>query len=267
MSRFLIVNADDFGLCEEITRGIVKTYEQGIVRSTSVTVNGAYFNQGLSLLKDSNIDAGIHLTFVGGEKPVSGYIDGLVGENGLFLKSYREAAQRIISGKFDKKALQRELREQVSVLKDSGVNISHIDSHQHLHLLPPLITAIRDIANQFKIKWIRAPHSNLWGIDSMGINILGSLLKRQLTKHGFRFTDNFIGFEHRGRLNETALLAQLENLKNGITELMAHPGYDARARYDWGYSWEAELLSLTAESVKKRLKLRDITLTSFRDIK
>ena len=40
MEQFLIVNADDFGLCEEITKGIIKAYQEGIVTSTTVVVNG-----------------------------------------------------------------------------------------------------------------------------------------------------------------------------------------------------------------------------------
>ncbi|MBI5048504.1 MAG: ChbG/HpnK family deacetylase [Deltaproteobacteria bacterium] len=266
MTRYLIVNADDFGLCEEITNGILKSYKQGIVTSTSVAVNGDYFNKSINLLKDSGIDAGIHLTFVGGEKPVSGPIDGLIDNNGLFLKTYGEIIPRLITGRFDKKALKKELHAQVSILKDAGIGLSHIDSHQHLHLLPPLRTILIDIANQFKIKWIRVPQSNLVTIGSMGINILGFLLKKRLSAQQLCSTNNFMGFENRGRINEAVLLAKLQNLKQGITELMVHPGYDASKRYDWGYSWEEEINGLTSETVKELVKENGIVLTNFREI-
>lgn len=266
MTRFLIVNADDFGLCEEITHGIIKAYQGGIVTATSVAVNGGYFHASAGVLKDSGIDAGIHLTFVGGEKPVSGPVDGLVDDNGMFLKNYREIIPRLVSGKFNKNALKKELYEQISILKDAGVHISHIDSHQHLHLLPSVKTIILDIADQFKIKWIRAPRSKPRSLESLGMNTLALLLKRKLTTSGLRSTDHFAGFEQRGRINETSLLAILPNLKPGITELMVHPGYDASLRYDWGYSWEAELEGLASAAVKESLKRNGICLTNFMEM-
>lgn len=267
MKHFLIVNADDFGLCEEITKGIIKAYQEGIVTSTTVVVNGAYFDKSVCLLKDSGIDAGIHLTLVGGEKPVSGYIDGLVDERGFFLKSYGEVIKRIIAGKFDKKALKRELYEQISILRDTKVKITHIDSHQHLHILPSIRNIMIDAAKEFKIKWIRAPRSGFFDINCIGINIFGSLLRRELRKKQIGFTDNFIGFEERGRLNQERLLALLQNLKSGTTEMMVHPGYNATHRYDWKYSWEEELNALTSDITKYKLKESGIILTNFSEMK
>ena len=267
MKQFLIVNADDFGLCEEITKGIIKAYQEGIVTSTTVVVNGVYFDKSVHLLKDSGIDAGIHLTLVGGEKPVSGYIDGLVDERGFFLKGYGEVIKRIIAGRFDKKALKRELYEQVSILRDTKVKITHIDSHQHLHILPSIRNIMIDAAKEFKIKWIRAPRSGFSDINCIGINIFGSLLRRELRKKQIGFTDNFIGFEERGRLNQERLLALLQNLKSGTTELMVHPGYDASHGYDWKYSWEEELNALTSDVTRYKLEESGIILTNFSEMK
>lgn len=267
MKRFLIVNADDFGLCGEITNGIIKAHKQGIVTSTTVVVNGSHFEQSVPFLKDSGIDAGIHLTFVGGEKPISGYIDGLVDERGLFLKSYKDVIKRIISGRFDKEALKRELHEQISMLKGAGINVSHIDSHQHLHLLPSVRDIVIDAADEFKIRWIRAPRSGFSDINFAGINMLSLLLRRELKKHGLGFTDNFAGFEERGRLSQDRLLAILKSLKGGTTELMAHPGYDASLKYDWKYSWEQELNALTSDIVQYQIRESKIILTNFSEMK
>lgn len=266
MKKRLIVNADDFGLCEEISTGIIKAYREGIVTSTSVVVNGSYFKQGIALLKDSGIDAGIHFTFIGREKPVSGAVDGLVDEQGLFLKGYNEAISKIIAGRFDKDALRRELFEQISILREAGVAISHIDSHQHLHLLPNVSNMIIDLANQFKIKWIRVPRSSIFGIKGIGMNSLSELLKLKMRRYNLCYTDRFIGFEKRGHINEHSLLTLLPDLKYGTTELMVHPGYNASKRYDWEYDWEDELKALTSEAIKAFIKENEIVLTSFKEI-
>src|SRR5258707_15381680 len=39
--KYLIVNADDFGLSEGVNKGIIETHERGIVTSASLMVHGA----------------------------------------------------------------------------------------------------------------------------------------------------------------------------------------------------------------------------------
>ncbi|MCL4557569.1 MAG: ChbG/HpnK family deacetylase [Deltaproteobacteria bacterium] len=266
MTIVVIVNADDFGLCREITAGIVRAHEEGIVTSTSVAVNGAYFKDGLPLLKGCGIDAGIHLTLTGGEAPVSGTIEGLVDGSGLFLRSYREVAPRIVLGRFDRDALRRELSEQIGMLRDSGVPVSHMDSHQHLHLLPGIRDIAIELAHRFKIRWIRVPSARGAGARGLVMNVLGRGLKVRLREHGLAFTDWFGGFEHRGHMAGARLSSLVKGLGNGITELMVHPGYDASAVYNWGYAWEDELEALTSEDMKAMIKEMGIRLTSFKEI-
>jgi len=266
MSKSLIVNADDFGLCKEISAGILKSYSEGIVTSTSVVVNGRYFNEAIPLIKDSGIDTGIHLTFTGGEKAVSGGVDGLVDDKGMFLKSYKKVIPRIIFKRFNCNALKKELSQQISMLMDAGIKINHIDSHQHLHLLPNVRNLVIDLAEKFKIKWIRIPHSTGIGIKDISINILGNALKSKLKKQGLRFTDRFGGFEYGGCMNENSLSLLLPKLKDGVTELMVHPGYDASKYYDWGYKWEDELKALTSEDIKTMVGRMGIVLTNFKEI-
>ena len=267
MTKSLIVNADDFGLCKEITTGIIQAYRHGIVTATSVVVNGAYFKESIKLLKDSGMDAGIHLTFTGGERPVSGSVPGLVDDNGLFLKSYRQVIPRILLGRFDAAALEKELSEQMSMLKDNGIGISHIDSHQHLHLLPRIGNMVMGLARKFHIPWIRVPRARLTGAKGIGINILANRFKKGLIEKSFIFTDAFVGFDQGGHMDEAALSSLLKTLAGGVTELMVHPGYDASAYYDWGYAWEGELKTLTSDTIKGLIKSMGITLTNFEEIK
>ncbi len=266
MTRSLIVNADDFGLCREISKGIIKAYSEGIVTATSVVVNGRYFKEGIPLLKDSGIDAGVHLTFTGGERPVSGVVPGLVDGSGLFLKSYREVIPRIVLGRFDRNALEKELSEQIVILRDNHISVSHIDSHQHLHLLPGVRNMVIRLARKFEIKWIRVPRSKGTGMKGLGIDVLGRALKSKLRVQGIGFTGRFIGLENGGHMDEARLSTLLKNIdSNGITELMVHPGYDASADYDWGYAWEDELKTLTSGTIKELIEKTGIKLTNFKE--
>ena len=262
--KFLIVNADDFGLCAEITTGIIKTHTEGVVTAVSIVANGRYFKEGAALLKNTGLDPGVHLTLVGEEKPVSGPINGLVDDKGYFLANYRKAAVRIMSGRFDEKALKKELFDQVGRIRDCGINPTHLNSHQHLHLLPAVRKITCEIAKKFNIRWIRLPSANITGVQEMGINLLSRALKSDAKKQKLRFTDSFLGFRERGNMNEERLLLLLQRLKPGLTELMVHPGYDASGKYGWDYHWEDEFQALTSEKIKNIIKEQGITLTTFK---
>ena len=266
MNRFLIVNADDFGLCAEITTGIIKAHTEGIVTAVSIVANGKYFKEGIALLKNTGLDAGVHLTLVGAEKPISGPINGLVDEKGYFLTSYREVTARIVSGRFDRTALKKELFGQVGLIRDYGINPTLLDSHQHLHLLPSVRNIAYEIANKFNIKWIRLPSSKLTGLQGIGVNLLSRALKSSAKQQKLRFTDYFLGFRERGEMNEKRLSLILQHLKPGLAEMMVHPGYDVSGQYDWDYRWEDEIKALTSEKVKKIIKEQGITLTNFREM-
>jgi predicted glycoside hydrolase/deacetylase ChbG (UPF0249 family) len=268
MTKLLIVNADDFGLCKEISEGIIKAFSDGIVKSTSVVANGRYFKEAIPFLRDSGIDVGIHLTLTGSEKPVSNGINGLVDKHGFFLKSYKYVVPRILLGHFDQEGLEQELSSQINLLLENKINITHIDSHQHLHLLPPIRDTVIKLAMKFKIKWIRVPQTKGFNLKMFVMNKLGTSLKIKLNEHGINSTDRFSGFEHGGHMNEPTLLKILGHLKdNCVTELMVHPGYDASSYYDWGYAWEDELTALTSYAIKEFIKTNKIILTSFREIK
>ncbi len=266
MGKFLIVNADDFGLSEAISKGILHASEQGIVTSTSVVVNGKYFREGINLLKNTRLDVGIHLSLVGGEKPITGTIDGLVDENGFFFKGYKDVIPRIIANRYDRKALRDELFEQVRLLKDAGREVTHIDSHQHLHILPGLGELVMEIARNFNIRWVRLPRPGYWSVYGLGMNVLSKILCHTLKNNSLRYTDYFEGFECSGSMNEKTLTGILRNLKPGVTELLVHPGYDSSGDYDWAYCWEEELNALCSGNIKSLVKDEEIILNGFSEI-
>ena len=55
------------------------------------------------------------------------------------------------------KEVKNELSAQIEKILDCGIKISHIDSHQHLHVLPKIFDLTLELANHYKIKFIRFP--------------------------------------------------------------------------------------------------------------
>jgi predicted glycoside hydrolase/deacetylase ChbG (UPF0249 family) len=60
MTKFLIVNADDFGYSYGINKGIIEAHEKGIVTSTSVMVNAIAADEAKDLAKYPDLSVGLH---------------------------------------------------------------------------------------------------------------------------------------------------------------------------------------------------------------
>ena len=58
----------------------------------------------------------------------------------------------------------RELAAQVRKIVSAGIRPSHLDTHKHTHLLPPVLDAVARLAHEFGIPWVRRPFD--FGIDA-----------------------------------------------------------------------------------------------------
>lgn len=62
--KYLIVNADDFGLSEGINAGIARAHEHGVVTSASLMVDRPAAEQAASLIADlTGLSVGLHVEF------------------------------------------------------------------------------------------------------------------------------------------------------------------------------------------------------------
>jgi len=141
----IIINADDYGLSRSITDNILDSFDNGILNSVSIIVNGHAFDHAISEYKKrSGIRLSIHLNFVEG-KPISSpeNVHLLVNKEGFFCHSFVSLwLIYIFSLKRTKKLLRSQLQvestAQIRAVKNKfGDDFElNIDSHQHLHMLP-----------------------------------------------------------------------------------------------------------------------------------
>ena len=67
MKKYLIVNADDFGLNKAINDGIIDSFRNGCVTSTSLMTTENGFEDAIEKIKGNpSLDIGIHLNIVSG---------------------------------------------------------------------------------------------------------------------------------------------------------------------------------------------------------
>lgn len=275
MTQALIVNADDLGLTAGVNEAIERAHQDGIVTATSLLAVGTAFDDAVAMLKrNPDLDAGAHLALVGEDPPLSPPQDvpSLVDRDGAFPLSYRTVVARGVTGRLRARDIRREFTAQLERIARAGIEISHLDTHQHTHLWPVVGRVVRDLARERDIPFIRVPRSRAGGITGLGVNILARRLRRQLRSDEVLATSTYAGLDEAGHLDETRLLQVLRTFiaeAGALGEVNAHPGLDTdpdRARFQWGYCWGAERAALTSPAVQGFIAEAGIVLTSFRKL-
>ena len=274
----LIVNADDLGLTPGVNRGILRAFQDGIVTSASLLVTGSAFEEAVALARQNpELDVGLHLTLVE-ERAVLGreILPTLVDETGRFPHTSGEFFRRTVLGGISWDEVEREIAAQIARFQKTGLRLSHLDSHQHLHMFPPVFQIVRRLTRRIDNVWIRnsaGPWRKSPGIlmgrwvKQLGLN-LTCLSARGL--HGPplpQMPDGMFGFDVSGCLTRSALEQILRKIPDGLYELICHPGEGdketCRQYRHWGYRWDEELEALTASETRRLLQEQKIALTSF----
>lgn len=122
MIKYLIINADDFGLTKEINKGIIKAHKNGVVTSTSLMIDAAFAEEAVDLTNICpNLSIGLHFT----------------------LPNEDEEDIKII-----KKELDRQFNRFLNLV---GKKPTHLDSHHHIHLRDDLFCLFTAFAQKHKI--------------------------------------------------------------------------------------------------------------------
>jgi chitin disaccharide deacetylase len=149
----IIINADDLGCTRTVNDAIFSLMDEGRLTSATIMANGPDFAYAANELKRfPHCSFGVHLngsTFAPLTR--SEALQPLLDERGHLSRKLFDARWTPAL----KQALQAELAAQVDHVRSAGVPISHFDSHEHIHNLPPLFTVFKALQAQFRIRRIR----------------------------------------------------------------------------------------------------------------
>jgi len=229
--RYLIVNADDFGMSPGVNRGIMKTHECGILTSASLLVRWSAAAEAASYgRRQDKFSLGLHVDL--GE---------WVYRSGQWLPNYQ-----LVNLK-EAKAVEKEIASQVAVfLKLVGRAPTHLDSHQHVHRREPVHSILLQLANKFRIPL-------------------------RFYNHKVQYCGKFYGQTTQGLpnpniLSVSGLLTILKTLPTGYTELGCHPGEANDVQTDYRAERIQEVKILCNPQVPKALAALNIQLRSFSTI-
>ena len=274
--KFLIINADDFGQAESINRGIIEAHETGMVTSASILANGEAAQSAVEKSRDyPKLGLGIHLSLVYGVPCAPRErVESLLFKEGNFARGYGQFALRYYSGGVKLCEVEYEWECQREKLGD--IRLYHLDSHQHLHLLPGLFKTAVKLAKKWDIKIIRVPWENIRVKTKGGtympmkvLNFYSRGKKNILAENGINHTDYFFGSSFSGGMVKSAWEEVIPVIPIGLTEIMCHPGREnenTRKRYGWKNKWEEELKALTDEDLKNAAQSAGIVFTNFQEV-
>ena len=277
----LIVNADDFGRHELINRAVERAFNSGCLRSATLMAGGIAFDDAINLAKKfPKLGVGIHFTLANGNPILPPEeIPTLVTEEGIFHGDYIKFLKRYLSGKISLGEVRSELAAQLEKILNTGLTLTHFDSHQHLHHIPGIIEIVLELASAKNISAMRVANTKIFDgeLDSLGKFIgrlgLGSLAKftaHQAHKKNFTTPEHFAGIVAGESVSEKFLLKLIENLPDGTTEVMLHPGIDNKILQDfcqWEHDFEEELAAVTSPKILNLLAEKNISAINFSDLR
>ncbi len=225
--RVLIVNADDFGRSPGVNRGVIRCHEEGIVTSASLMVRWPHAEEAAAYARRSALGVGLHVDFGEWE-----YRDG------AWETSYE------VLPKESPDAVAAELERQLEAFERMvGRPPDHLDSHQHVHRDEPVRGALLALGER-----------------------LGAPVREATPAIGY--SGVFFGQDGKGRpvpdaITVEALIAALEALPPGITELACHPATASDHGSVYGEERIREVEALCDPRVRAAIDRYGIVLESF----
>lgn len=282
--KMLIVNADDFGMSEEISDGIITAHLEGIVTSTSLMVNMPDAERAVRLAQQTpSLDVGMHLNITEGNPILPPEkVPTLVNSTGEFL-SYKKLIPKIKKFRVSPFEIEEESSAQISKMLDMGIRPTHLDSHHHVHIYPLSAWAFKRVAKKFGIKKVRAiryylPYlSNKRKLEhykkiviTSSKNIYKVFIQKFLWHDVISADYSIIMSLSKANSNFLGIQKEwvniLEYLPYGIFEAGCHPGYESRRTRNCDPWWDKridELNALTSCEVKDMVKKKNIELINF----
>lgn len=279
MTKRLIINADDYGLAEDVSKGIIECYTHGAVTDMSMLAVGESFWHAAELAKKNNInEVGVHLALTGPFVPVSlaEKIPSLLDKNKRFPKSYMEFLTNFFTGCVNKNEIYTEFRNQIFKIKKENFKITHIDGHQHVHTVPAILEIVIRLMKEENINYVRFPSEKIGIITkltdphilirNLSLVAMCGLSKKLLKSSGVKHNDYFIGHSRAHEMNRENLIFALSRLEDGLTELGCHPGYfteDVKIKYPYYRNCEEELKALCDKGFADEIKNHSVELVSY----
>lgn len=240
----LIVNADDFGYCSSVNEAIINAHKNGVVTSCTIMVGMPGFEEGVQLLKENpTLDVGVHMT-LSCYKPILKTHKTIVKDDGYF---YRTITPEVIDT-LDMEEVYNEFCAQIDRALEYGLNISHLDSHHHVHTFPAFKDVIKRIVDKYNLP-IRGGFKEDIDLNVKVVPLVGTFYQDKVSVDFFEKYLNVDDYE--------------------IMDMMCHPGFISEfLEKSTSYCYERafEYSVLTSKEFKQSIDKLNLELTNYKNL-
>ncbi len=241
----LIINADDFGLAPGVNRAIVELGQAGALSSTTLMAAAPYFSPAVHMaFAQPRLAVGCHLVLVDGSPclhpgEVPSLLDPLAASS--FRATVGSFFADLLRGRIREQEIEAEAIAQIRRIQSSGLTVSHIDSHKHLHAFPRVLAPLLRAARHCGVYCVRNPFEPWWSLRAtrpagtwrrMQVHTMRTqrrAFSRLIMEHSVTTADGSIGLLATGFLDDSVLRSLLHAMPPGTWELVCHPGYNDQA--------------------------------------
>ncbi len=275
--KALIVNADDFGFSPEVNAAVLRAHREGILTSASLMVAEPHAGEAARIARENpGLDVGLHAVVCRGRSVLPhAEIAPVVDAAGQFPQNPVMAGLRWFFARDLHRRLAAELRAQVERHLELVGYLNHIDGHLNFHVHPIVADILVDLAVEYKVPCLRLPrervtvtmrlrrdHAARKLVEAMIFRTLSRRTRRLMRERGLKSTDWLFGLHQSGHLDEDYIVAIIENLREGATELYFHPALDIGGTPP-APSAQIEAEILRSRRVREALVRAGVVLTSF----
>lgn len=274
MSKYLIINADDFGYNSQQNTAIKELLEKGLITSTSLMSVADDAKDAVEFAKENNFDVGVHLTINSDEethKWNSLTNAKSLGTEGLWANS------KELTLKGRRKDVRAELEAQYRFITERDATVDHADNHcgtlYGINGRRFFLDAF-DFCSEHSLPF-RFPKTSGYLERQLGMKIpkplvmLQNAIVRSGEKRGVKLLDDLVSNPwsmERIKDYETLrkyYLDAVDNCIDGITEIFLHPALPCEEK---GKEWQKRVLEyelLKSGDLLTRAKEKDVQVVSW----
>lgn len=222
-----IVNADDFGMSENVNQAICLCFEKRIITNTTLMVNMPYANDAVILAKEHGFAerVGLHLNLTAGT-PLTMKIRSnrlFCDSNGNFnAKFHLSTSKRLHIGKEEAEAVREEIEAQIRRYLAFGLPEKHMDSHHHAHTDMSVFHELAPLLHKYGFKSMRISR-NMYEKTSVFNSCYKKLYNGKVKRLRLKTADYFGSFH-----DFSAYFDKLP--ENALVEIMLHPMFSEEWR-------------------------------------
>jgi hopanoid biosynthesis associated protein HpnK len=284
----LIVNADDFGRTDSINAAVLQAHTEGILTSCSLMVTGDAADAAARMAREhADLAVGLHVVVLGGRAALPpSAAPHLVDGEGRFSRRPFATGVRYAFSRGARAELPQEMRAQFEAFRATGLSLSHVDGHHHMHLHPTVFRRLLPLAQEYEAHAVRVPIADELLLSlrvdrhhaalKLGWKIVFALLaawcRRSLRRYSLPTADRVYGLMQTGRMSEAYWLRLVERLAgppgvkraprtSPLFEVFCHPSL--RSESDRLGPNPGDLASLMSPAVRAAVEADDILLTTY----